>query len=296
MDAVARDPDALARCLAMIRTTDWNAALVELLEARDDQALDAVRVLAEAVGVGRAGPEILRAVAAGHLTSLERETSLHTLRGNRRTVAMQATIIPGHEESLSRILLAVVDITARKQAEDALRASAENFQFLAVHDSLTGLYNTRYLYEALERLVEEAQRVGGRFSVVFMDLDRFKRVVDELRPPERQPRHPGGGVDDPRRAAGGGVRGGVRRRRVRGRAARLRQGRRRRDGGDHPHARRAHHLPRRRRADVSLTMSLGVATFPEDADGVQRLLASADRALFAIKGAGRNAVGRAAAG
>jgi diguanylate cyclase (GGDEF)-like protein len=47
---------------------------------------------------------------------------------------------------------------------------------------------------------------------------------------------------------------------------------------------------------ISLTMSLGVATFPDDADGAQRLLASADRALFAVKGTGRNAVGRAAAG
>ena len=56
VDEIARNPDALARCLAMIRTTDWNAALVELLEARDDQALDAVQMLAEAVGVGRAGP------------------------------------------------------------------------------------------------------------------------------------------------------------------------------------------------------------------------------------------------
>src|SRR5262245_16041592 len=45
LDALVRDPDALARCLAMIRTTDWNTALVELLEARDDQALDAVRML-----------------------------------------------------------------------------------------------------------------------------------------------------------------------------------------------------------------------------------------------------------
>jgi diguanylate cyclase (GGDEF)-like protein len=47
---------------------------------------------------------------------------------------------------------------------------------------------------------------------------------------------------------------------------------------------------------VSLTMSLGVATFPEDAADVESLLAAADRALFAIKHAGRNAVGRAATG
>src|SRR4029453_18984469 len=31
LDALVRDPDALARCLGMIRTTDWNTALVELL-------------------------------------------------------------------------------------------------------------------------------------------------------------------------------------------------------------------------------------------------------------------------
>ena len=108
MEAVARDPDGLARCLDMIRTTSWNAALVELLEGRDDQALDAVRVLTETVGVGRAGPEYLRAVAASQMTSLEREVSLRTLRGSRRTAAVHATIVPGHEESFSRILLAVV--------------------------------------------------------------------------------------------------------------------------------------------------------------------------------------------
>jgi diguanylate cyclase (GGDEF)-like protein/PAS domain S-box-containing protein len=295
VDTIANDPDALARCLALIRTTDWNAALVELLEARDDQALDAVRVLAEAVGVGRAGPEILRAVAAGQVTSLERETSLQTLRGNRRTVAMQATIVPGHEESFSRILLAIVDITVRKQAEDALRASAENFQFLAVHDSLTGLYNTRYLYEALERLVENAQG-GGRFSVVFMDLDRFKRVVD---------RH--GHLNGSRviQEVATTIRGALPENAFAvayagdefvvvlpgfGKDAAVAT-------AETIRTRVAHTIYLAAAGQtVSLTMSLGVATFPDDADGAQQLLAAADHALFAVKEMGRNAVGRAATG
>jgi diguanylate cyclase (GGDEF)-like protein/PAS domain S-box-containing protein len=296
VDAIARDPDALARCLAMIRTTDWNAALVELLEARDDQALDAVRALAEAVGVGRAGPEILRAVASGQITSLERETSLHTLRGNRRTVEMQATIVPGHEESLARILLVVVDITARKEAEKALRASAENFQFLAIHDSLTGLYNTRYLFETLERLVEEAEAKSGRFSVVFMDLDRFKRVVDQH-----------GHLNGSRviQEVASTIRGAL----PEGAFAVAYAG----DefvvvlpgfGKDAAVAtaetirtRVAHTIYLAAAGQtVSLTMSLGVATFPDDADSAKQLLAAADSALFSIKGTGRNAVGRAAAG
>jgi diguanylate cyclase (GGDEF)-like protein/PAS domain S-box-containing protein len=300
LDALGRDPDALARCLALIRTTDWNTALVELLEARDDQALDAVRMLVEAVGLGRAGPEIIAAVAASRVASLERETSLHTLRGNRRTVAVQATIVPGHEDSLARILLAVVDITARKQAEDALRASAESFQFLANHDSLTGLYNTRYLYEALERLVEGAEAAPpaerGRFSVVFMDLDRFKRVVDRYGHlngsrviQEVASTIRGALPDDAFAVAYAGdefvvVLPGF------GKAAAIAT-------AETIRTRVAHTIYLAAAGQtVSLTMSLGVATFPDDAADVQTLLAAADGALFAIKGAGRNAVGCAAAG
>ena len=296
VEAVASDPDALARCLDKIRTSDWNAALVALLEAREDQALDAVRVLTEAIGVGRAGPEILRAVVAGKVASLERETSLRTLRGNRRTAALHATIVPGHEESFSRILLAVVDITARKQAEEALRASAENFAFLAVHDSLTGLYNTRYLYEALERLVEEGAAKRDRFSVVFMDLDRFKRVVDEY-----------GHLNGSRviQEVATTIRGALPEAGFAvayagdefvvvlpgfGKDAAVATAETVRTRVAHTiYLAAAGHT-------VSLTMSLGVATFPEDAQDVQGILSAADRALFAIKGAGRNAVGRAATG
>jgi diguanylate cyclase (GGDEF)-like protein/PAS domain S-box-containing protein len=296
VDEIARDPDELARCLAMIRTTDWNAALVELLEARDDQAFDAVRVLAEAVGLGRAGPEILRAVAAGRVASLERETSLQTLRGNRRAVALKATVVPGHEESMARIPLAVVDITARKQAEEALRASAETFQFLAVHDSLTGLYNTRYLYEALERLVEEGHATGGRFSVVFMDLDRFKHVVDHYghlngsRIIQEVASTVRGALPDAAFAVAYAgdefvvVLPGFEKDAAVATAETIR-------------TRVAHTIYLAAAGQtVSLTMSLAVAAFPEDGGDVETLLGAADRALFTVKSAGRNAVGRAATG
>jgi len=294
LDALAGDPDARAGCLALIRTTDWNAALVELLEARDEQAIDAVQALPAAIGVGRVGPGIVRAVAAGRLASLAGETSLTTMRGNRRTVAVHATIVPGHsvpghEESLSRIVLALVDMTAHTEAENALRAGAENLRFLAVHDSLTGLYNTRYLYEALERLVAE----GRVFSVVFLDLDRFKDVVD---------RH-------------GHLKGS----RVIQEVATTICGALPEDGfavayaGDEfvvvlpgrgadaavatAEAMRAHIAATTYLADtgdaVSLTASMGVAAFPDGARDVQGVLAAADRALFATKDAGRNRVGRA---
>jgi diguanylate cyclase (GGDEF)-like protein len=49
---------------------------------------------------------------------------------------------------------------------------------LAIRDNLTGLYNTRYLYEALGELYSTRESTGGCFSLIFLDIDDFKHVVD----------------------------------------------------------------------------------------------------------------------
>jgi diguanylate cyclase (GGDEF)-like protein len=49
---------------------------------------------------------------------------------------------------------------------------------LAVHDDLTGLFNQRYLYRVLRHLINTSAVNNTPFSLVFMDLDNFKRVVD----------------------------------------------------------------------------------------------------------------------
>ena len=74
--------------------------------------------------------------------------------------------------------ISYVDITKRKQAEEALRASEQRFREQAMRDNLTGLYNRRYLYQSLTDLVEHAKADGSVVSAIFMDLDRFKVVVD----------------------------------------------------------------------------------------------------------------------
>ena len=67
---------------------------------------------------------------------------------------------------------------ARKRVEEALRKSEEKFRNLSIHDDLTGLYNTRYLYKALTELIEFSAANTQKFSLIFMDLDDFKHVVD----------------------------------------------------------------------------------------------------------------------
>jgi diguanylate cyclase (GGDEF)-like protein len=45
-------------------------------------------------------------------------------------------------------------------------------------DDVTGIYNARYLLEAVDREARRAERYGNDLSVLFLDLDRFKLVND----------------------------------------------------------------------------------------------------------------------
>ncbi len=52
-------------------------------------------------------------------------------------------------------------------------------QQLTITDDTTGLYNVRYLYDALGRELDACLRFGQPLSLAFLDLDRFKLVNDE---------------------------------------------------------------------------------------------------------------------
>ena len=98
--------------------------------------------------------------------------------GERVWITWRNTPITDADGRLIEIVSTGIDTTDRKRADEALRASEERFRELAVRDNLTGLYNTRHLYQALEVLIASATATGAIFSVLFIDLDHFKRVVD----------------------------------------------------------------------------------------------------------------------
>jgi len=59
--------------------------------------------------------------------------------------------------------------------------NVRNFQKLQASsyiDDVTGFYNTRYLIRKLDHLIPEIKEHVRHFSVVFLDLDNFKAVVD----------------------------------------------------------------------------------------------------------------------
>lgn len=84
------------------------------------------------------------------------------------------------------------DLSKRRQQERSLLQSHQKLENLlqeateeksilqeqAMHDPLTGLYNRRYLNEALPHEFARAEREGKQLAVIMLDLDHFKTVND----------------------------------------------------------------------------------------------------------------------
>ncbi len=155
---------------------------------------------------------------------------------------------------------------------------------LARHDGLTGLANRTEFDAALERELSRAQRTGSPLSLVLVDVDHFKRVNDT---------HGHQVGDEVLRQVGGGLERLVRREDV---AARY--------GGEEfvvllpgvdAEGGRAfgERVRERLRTDVEavpVTVSAGVASYPENARDVDELVGRADAALYAAKRGGRDRV------
>jgi two-component system chemotaxis response regulator CheY len=77
-------------------------------------------------------------------------------------------------------LLARVAISKRiLQLEASLREARDHERMLARHDSLTGLFNRRAIYEHAEAELARAERETCPISLILLDIDHFKEVNDQ---------------------------------------------------------------------------------------------------------------------
>ncbi|MER5455528.1 diguanylate cyclase [Micromonospora sp. NPDC002389] len=168
----------------------------------------------------------------------------------------------------------------------------EEAQRLSLTDPLTGLWNYRYLRESVRREVERASRFGRTVSVLVLDLDRFKRINDTYG-------HPAGDTvlaEFARRVRGeirevdlafrqGGEEFVVLLPETDARGATIVAERLALAVRDSPvHVARHSGAP----DSVSMTVSIGIAVFPDHADTGPQVLQAADEALYAAKTGGRD--------
>jgi diguanylate cyclase len=63
---------------------------------------------------------------------------------------------------------------------DTLQAKQLELDHLASHDPLTGLPNRRVFLDRVEHALARARRTESRLAILFIDLDHFKEINDEL--------------------------------------------------------------------------------------------------------------------
>jgi diguanylate cyclase (GGDEF)-like protein len=182
----------------------------------------------------------------------------------------------------------MLEVIALQAAQSLQRAQLfAEVERMAVTDGLTGLHNHRHFQNLLDQRLALAQRYEKPLSLLLCDIDHFKTVNDTYG-------HPVGDVV---------LHGVAKLLTAQARAVDLVA----RYGGEEfavllpeTDAQAARALAERIRVavqaaewrtalgPVKVTLSLGVATFPNVADGKQALIDRADQALYAAKHAGRN--------
>lgn len=137
------------------------AGMVRFVNPTAEQLLQ--RTSAEMMGVSFGVPAQL---------SDRREMEIVRPDGKLAYVEMTATQAEWEDEPA--YLLMLHDVTHLRESEQQVRT-------LAYHDTLTGLANRTLLSEFLDQEVKESERrYDSPFAVLFMDLDRFKAVNDNL--------------------------------------------------------------------------------------------------------------------
>lgn len=161
-------PDFVTRCMREIRVLDVNEHTLRMFGARSKAQL--------MERLGDVFRDEMHESFKAQLIDLwqgktfqQREVVNHALGGNLLHIHMQFHIMPGYEADWSRVLLSLVDITARKKAEAYL-------EYLGKHDVLTRLRNRSYFADEVNRLSRKGPWPVG---VLAIDVNGLKQVNDD---------------------------------------------------------------------------------------------------------------------
>ena len=150
--------DYLAQLLGYPRDHIQSMTLYDLVSVRDR------------TGAAREFTDRLRRCDIDHQFEVELQTS----RGDERIVTWNSTIL--QDASGHGVAVVSIGIDVTDQRDEAAQRLHE-----ALHDGLTGLPNRSLFLERLETAMGRAQRHERyRYSVLFVDLDRFKVINDSL--------------------------------------------------------------------------------------------------------------------
>lgn len=190
------EPSEKARVLIIEDKSFESEKFIETLK-RDDDEIVAVRSGDQAMDMAQHNDFDIITVSL----NLQNEDGLRLcshLRSNERTRAVpilmvaeeadmkriaQGLEIGAHDYILrpvdrNELLARVRTQIRRKRYQDRLRSNYEQSLSLALTDSLTGLFNRRYLMVHLEKLLNKNKESNKSLCCLMMDIDHFKKIND----------------------------------------------------------------------------------------------------------------------
>jgi diguanylate cyclase (GGDEF)-like protein/PAS domain S-box-containing protein len=160
----------ICRCDLDGRFLEVNEALVKMLGYPSKEELLAVNLARELIqDVDKRAQLLGQSAQQGLVDPIETEWKRKD--GTALKVRLSGQEVMGVQGELDTFEVITEDVTKQRQLEDHLRQ-------LAARDPLTGLSNYRHLAEVLDMEIKRSERTGREFALLLFDLDGLKRIND----------------------------------------------------------------------------------------------------------------------
>ena len=172
-------PDRVAECSTRIRVLKVNRRTLSLFEARDLDHLVANLDKVFRADMLKTHIEELAQLWDGH-TQFASLAVNYTLGGERLDIQLKGTVLPGHEETLARVLLSAEDVTERETARRTA-ARAEAYAHGLFQHSPVSLWVEDF--STIKQLMDDVRLRGIEDFRVFTDVhpEFVQRCIDEIR-------------------------------------------------------------------------------------------------------------------
>jgi PAS domain S-box-containing protein len=174
-DFFTANPKEVINCASLIKVVDVNKAALDLYSAKSKEeliynldrtfrkeSLDALKTNLVAVAEG--------------MMSTELDTVTQTLNGAKIYSSIKWSVIPGFEDSLSRVLISITDITTQKLTEEMLRQREHMYRMLIESTSaLAWEFNLDTMY--FTYVSPQAEFITGYSPVEWTNFDFWKNLI-----------------------------------------------------------------------------------------------------------------------
>ncbi len=174
-------PEELAHCVTMLKVIAVNKATLQLYQAKSKEDLLKGLLIIFRKESYAVFTEELIALTSGK-TVFECEAITQTLTGKRNYVIFKLLILPGYEETWSKVLVSMTDITERKQAEAQIRFQASLLEQVSNGVAVTDMEGKVIYWNRYAEILHgwKAEEVIGKSVLDFLVSEKQKKLAQEM--------------------------------------------------------------------------------------------------------------------